>query len=57
MCNPEQERHNQELKVPYERPTVVVVGNLKDLLAGTGTQLSDSSLCDTADATTQNCTP
>ena len=33
----------------YERPTVVVIGNLKDLLAGSGSLGTDDNSCSTSD--------
>jgi hypothetical protein len=37
----------------YEAPSMQVVGNLRDLLAGTGSQLSDNTtVCNVADAVT-----
>jgi hypothetical protein len=41
----------------FESPTLVVVGNLRDLLAGSGSKLSDDTIsCSVADhSTTQVC--
>ena len=40
----------------YESPTLIVIGNLRDLLAGTGSQLSDDTVaCSVADSPTLQC--
>ena len=42
--------------LPYQKPTLAVVGNLRDLLAGTGTKLSDNQIaCSVADSDTLVC--
>ena len=39
----------------YERPTLVVIGNLKDLLAGSGSLGNDDTLCNTTDGLDPSC--
>jgi hypothetical protein len=40
-----------EMNGAYEAPSMQVIGNLRDLLAGTGSQFSDSTpVCNVADA-------
>jgi hypothetical protein len=40
------ERSEQgDARSDYERPTLSVVGNLKDLLAGSGSKFNDDTLC------------
>jgi hypothetical protein len=40
---------------PYERPTLVVIGNLHDLLAGGGTQFNDDQQCASGGGTFTTC--
>jgi hypothetical protein len=39
----------------YERPTLVVIGNLKDLLAGSGSQFIDDGSCSAANGIDTSC--
>src|SRR5262245_37416210 len=45
----------QQRPAEYERPTLVVIGNLKDLLAGSGSQLIDDQSCSAANGTEPTC--
>jgi hypothetical protein len=45
----------EEKGVTYERPTLTVIGNLKDLLAGSGSLGNDDTLCNTSDGLDPNC--
>jgi hypothetical protein len=39
------DKREENAERPYEAPTVVVVGNLKDLLAGSASLFDDDDLC------------
>jgi hypothetical protein len=39
----------------YEKPVLIVMGNLNDLVAGTGTQQVDSGLCNGVGGTFVDC--
>jgi hypothetical protein len=50
------EEISAEAPTTYEAPVLKLVGNLRDLLAGTGTKFSDDSFaCNVADSDTQTC--
>jgi hypothetical protein len=39
----------------YERPTLIVIGNLKDLLAGSGSSFIDGGECNAANGEDTSC--
>lgn len=44
-----------EQPTAYERPTLVVIGNLKDLLAGSGSLGTDDQSCNATNGLDPNC--
>ena len=44
-----------EQPTAYERPTLVVIGNLKDLLAGSGSLGTDDTSCSRNDGLDPSC--
>ena len=48
-------KEGEEEARTYERPTLTVVGNLKDLLAGSGSLGNDDTLCNQNNGLDPNC--
>ncbi len=56
MDTPDEVRSSApQTKIKYEKPVLVVVGNLRDLLAGNGSAFNDNTLCDSGGGTFNNC--
>jgi hypothetical protein len=49
------EAQAEDRPATYERPTLVVIGNLKDLLAGSGSLFIDDQSCSAANGEDNSC--